>query len=72
MDILEITHCHYDGILAIYLHSFSVKACVHLSTNFTSLNILGGEGGVCKPYHFGLKMCIPGIRNGFRGNYGSV
>ena len=50
---LGITHCHYDGILTINLHSFSVKACVHLSTNFTSLNILGyvlpgGAGGT--PY----------------------
>ena len=40
MDILGITQCHYDGILAINLHSFSVKVCVHPSTNFTSLNIL--------------------------------
>ena len=50
MDILGITQCHYDGILAINLHSFSVKVCVHPSTNFTSLNILdmyflGGAGG---------------------------
>ena len=52
MDILGITQCHYDGILPINLHSFSVKVCVHPSTNFTSLNILdmtcitwGGGGG---------------------------
>ena len=54
MDILGIAHCHYDGMLTINLHSFSVKACVHLSTNFTSLNILGyvlpGGGGGILPY----------------------
>ena len=49
MDILGITQCHYDGILAINLHSFSVKVFLHPSTNFTSLNILDmyylGGGG---------------------------
>ena len=80
MDILGITQCHYDGILAINLHSFSVKVCVHPSTNFTSLNILdmyylgGGGGGtpLCKPCRFGLKTCIPGMGYGFQGNYRSV
>ena len=78
MDILGIAHCHYDGMLTINLHSFSVKACVHLSTNFTSLNILGyvlpggGDTPLCKPYCFGLKTCIPGMGYGCRGNYRSV
>ena len=82
MDILGITECHYDGILATNLHSFSVKVCVHPSTNFTSLNILdmyflggaGGTGGIplCKPCRFGFKTCIPGMGYGFQGNYRSV
>ena len=53
MDILGITQCHYDGILAINLHSFSVKVFLHPSTNFTSLNILDMYylgGGEVLPY----------------------
>ena len=77
MDILEITHCHYDGILAIYLHSFSVKACVHLSTNFTSLNILGyvspvGGGGEMYVSHTTLVLKRVYLESGmdFEGTMG--